>query len=105
MVTSCTSVNAVVFIELCFRIQTEYIIKWYWSSSDFPFKSLLHGKFQIPKDTVIGEYFQSKEIPKTTEQVWACDWFNYVRDNDADRTLYEHCVPYKNKAISFIWED
>lgn len=80
-------------------------IKWYWSSEDFPFKSLLHGKFMIPENTVIGEWFQGKEVPETTEQVWALDWFNYVQDNDVNRKFYEHCVPYKNKAISFIWED
>lgn len=80
-------------------------IKWYWSSNDFPYKSLLYGKDKIPKNTVIGEYFQGKEVSKNTQEVWAMDWFNDVSKDDTNRNFFEHCVPFNSQAISFIWED
>lgn len=60
----------------------------------------------VPTATVMGEYFfknNKKDIYKT-EQVWAIDWFNYVKDDDINRQFFEHCIPYKNKALSLIWE-
>lgn len=79
-------------------------IRWYWYSEDFPYKYLLHGKFKIPEDTVAGEYFSGNKISKNTEEVWAMDWFDNVSEGDTNRKFFEHCVPYKNKAMSFIWE-
>lgn len=82
------------------------MIKWKLESDDFPFKRLLNDK-NIPENTVIGEYFNknnTQDIYKT-EQVWAMDWFNYVNDGDINRTFYEHCIPYKDKALSIIWEE
>lgn len=82
------------------------IAKWKLESDDFPFKWLLNYR-KIPTNTVMGEYFAKiniKDVYKT-EQVWAIDWFNYVNDKDINRSFYEHCIPYKNKALSIIWED
>lgn len=82
------------------------IIKWKLESDDFPYKCLLNGK-NIPVNTVMGEYFKksnTRDIYKT-EQVWAIDWFNYVKDEGVRRSFYEHCIPYKDKALSLIWED
>lgn len=82
------------------------IIKWKMESDDFPYKWLLNDKV-VPVNTVMGEYFtksNTRDIYKT-EQVWALDWFNYVKDEDTERTFYEHCIPYKDKALSLIWED
>lgn len=30
--------------------------------------------------------------------------FNYVKDSDINTSFNEHCIPYKNKALSIIWE-
>ncbi|HTN37296.1 MAG TPA: ImmA/IrrE family metallo-endopeptidase [Arachidicoccus sp.] len=82
------------------------VVKWKIESDDFPYKWLLNEK-NVPINTVMGEYFtksNSRDIYKT-EQVWAMDWFNYVKDKDADKSFYEHCIPYKNMALSIIWED
>lgn len=80
-------------------------IKWYWFSEDFPFKSILYNKFQIPEETVMGEYFNKQKKHETTQQVWAMDWFQYVSGDDTDRKFFEHCLPYKNQALSIIWEE
>jgi Zn-dependent peptidase ImmA (M78 family) len=81
-------------------------IKWKHSSDDFPFKYLINGDI-VPADTVMGEYFNKSvrsDIFKT-EQIWAIDCFNYVKDSDTNRKFYEHCIPHKNCALSLIWED
>lgn len=82
------------------------IVKWKLESDDFPYKWLLNEK-KIPKNTVMDEYFSKPNVRDfyKTEEVWAMDWFNYVRDNDTNRIFYEHCIPHKNKALSIIWED
>lgn len=82
------------------------IIKWKLGSDDFPYKWLLNGN-TVPVNTVMGEYFtqsNTRDIYKT-EQVWAMDWFNYVKEKDIGKSFYEHCIPYKDKALSIIWED
>jgi Zn-dependent peptidase ImmA (M78 family) len=80
-------------------------IKWYWYSDDFPYNRLLHGKFKIPSDTVIGEYFSEGKKYTTTQEVWAIDWFNRVPNFRTSQKFREHCIPYKNMAMSIIWED
>lgn len=80
-------------------------IKWKMESDDFPYKWLLNG-LVVPVNTVMGEYFarnNTQDIYKT-EQIWAIDWFNYVRDRDVNRAFFEHCIPYNDKALSIIWE-
>ena len=78
-------------------------IKWVWKSDDFPFKYLLNG-FNLPENTVIGEYFSLNRKPKETEEVWAIDWFNYVKDYDTHRKFKEHCIAHNDSALSIIWE-
>ncbi|MGE9313219.1 ImmA/IrrE family metallo-endopeptidase [Niabella sp. CJ426] len=81
-------------------------IKWKLESDDFPYKWLING-WEVPVNTVMGEYFykaNTKDI-YTTEKVWAIDWFNYVKDDAINRSFYEHCIPYQDKALSIIWED
>jgi len=79
---------------------------WKIESDDFPYKWLLYDK-KVPENSVMGEYMTQSNIRDTykTEQVWAIDWFNSVKKEDTNRTFYEHCIPYKNKALSIIWED
>ena len=82
------------------------IIKWNYCSDDFPFKYFINGNI-VPKDIVMGEYFNksSKSDIFKTEEIWAIDCFNYVKDSDVNRKFYEHCIPHKNCALSIIWED
>ncbi len=82
------------------------IIKWKLESDDFPYKWLLNDK-KIPENTIMGEYFSKSNVRDIykTEKVWAIDWFDYVKNYDANRSFYEHCIPHKNKALSIIWED
>jgi Zn-dependent peptidase ImmA (M78 family) len=82
------------------------IVKWKHFSDDFPFKHLINGDI-VPKDIAMGEYFNKmarSDIFKT-EVIWAIDCFNYVKDSDVNRKFYEHCITYKNCALSIIWED
>jgi Zn-dependent peptidase ImmA (M78 family) len=81
------------------------VVKWKTESDDFPYKWLLNGN-DVPTATVMGEYFfkNNKKDTYKTEQVWAVDWFNYVKDYDVNRSFFEHCIPYKDKALSIIWE-
>ena len=78
-------------------------IKWVWESEDFPYKYLLNG-YNVPENTVMGEYFTLNRHPNETEEVWAIDWFNYVKDYHTSRKFKEHCIVYKNSALSIIWE-
>ncbi len=80
-------------------------VKWYWSSHDFPYKFLLHGKTKVPDDTVAGEYFSKQRSPATRQQVFAMDWFKNVWDDSTNRKFYEQCKFHQNYAISVIWED
>lgn len=82
------------------------IVKWKLESDDFPYKWLLNDKI-IPENTVMGEYFDksNKQDIQKTEHVWAIDWFKYVRDSDLNRAFYEYCIPYKERALSILWED
>lgn len=81
-------------------------VKWTKYSDDFPFKYLLNGN-EVPQDTVMGEYFHKNNLSDVfkTEQVWAMDWFNYVKEDDSNRKFFEHCITHKNSALSIIWED
>lgn len=82
------------------------IIKWTKYSHDFPFKYLIDRNY-VPENTVMGEYFHglNKDEVHKTEKVWAIDCFSYVSDNDIQRQFYEHCIPFKNRALSIFWED
>lgn len=82
------------------------IVKWKLESDDFPYKWLLNGR-NVPRNTVMGEYFykNNNRDVKKTEQVWAIDWFDYVKDYDTERFFYEYCIPHQDKALSIIWED
>ncbi len=81
-------------------------IRWAHSSEDFPFKWLLNDNI-VPQNTVMGDYFNKNHVADIfkTEQVWAIDCFKYVRDEDLQRKFYEHCITYKNSALSIFWED
>ncbi|MDR0683013.1 MAG: ImmA/IrrE family metallo-endopeptidase [Dysgonamonadaceae bacterium] len=81
-------------------------IKWKFFSEDFRYKRLKNDNI-VPKDTVIGEYFNHNNIENTrkTEIVWAIDWFYYVKDEDIRKQFYEYCLPNQNSALSVIWED
>ena len=54
----------------------------------------------------MGEYFKdiSDDVFKT-EEIWAVDMFKYVKDNNINSKFFEHCITYKNKALSIIWGD
>jgi len=82
------------------------IIKWSYSSNDFPYKWLLYDK-TVPPNTVMGDYFNNDHFAEVfkTERVWAIDCFNYVKDEDLQRQFYEHCITHNNSALSIFWED
>ncbi|WP_309613987.1 ImmA/IrrE family metallo-endopeptidase [Flavobacterium sp.] len=81
------------------------IIKWTYYSEDFPYKYLLNNK-KISDSFLMGEYFGNpmSDISKTS-QIWAIDCFNYVQTEDSNKKFYEHCMTYKQSALSIIWED
>ena len=81
------------------------LIKWKYSSENFPYKYLLYDK-NVPENTVMGDFFLGKNSDAfKTEKVWAIDCFNYVKDCDIQRQFYEYCITHKNLALSFFWED
>lgn len=82
------------------------IIKWSYSSEDFPYKWLLYDKI-VPPNTVMGDYFKNSHTADVfrTEQIWAIDCFNHVRDEDLQRKFYEHCITHESSALSLLWED
>ena len=40
-----------------------------------------------------------------TEEIWATLCFDNVKSSDSQRKFYEHCITYKNRVLSIIWED
>lgn len=79
-------------------------INWKQCSEDFPYKYLLYEK-KVAPNTVMGEYFNEiRENLFKKEEIWALDIFNYVRDEDVQRKFFEHCITYKGRALSIIWE-
>lgn len=80
-------------------------VKWNWNSTDFPFKNLAEKNKKIPEDTLVGKYFKTGKGENKTEQLWAGDWFDCYSYEDESRKIYEHFIPYKNKALCLIWED
>lgn len=80
-------------------------ICWKYCSEGFPFKYLLYEN-KVAPNTVMGEYFENiKENLFKKEEIWAVDIFNYVKDDDLQRKFCEHCITYKEKALSIIWEE
>jgi Zn-dependent peptidase ImmA (M78 family) len=80
-------------------------LKWFWSSEDFRFRWLKHGKDKLPEDTVAGEYFNLGRKSTQTEPVFAMDWFDIKYENQADLPFKEHCLIYGSHCFSIIWED
>ena len=78
---------------------------WSYCSEFFKYKYLLYEK-NIAPNTVMGEYFNhnSADVFKT-EKVWAVDVFKYVKGEDISTVFLEHCITYKNKALSIFWEE
>ncbi|MDF4203901.1 ImmA/IrrE family metallo-endopeptidase [Maribacter sp. SA7] len=78
-------------------------IKWYNCSEDFPYKYLLHEKNVAP-NSVMGEFFKdiTDDIFKT-EEIWAVDIFKYVKDDDINKKFFEHCITFRNRALSIVW--
>jgi len=87
-------------------------IKWTYSSNDFRYKYFCNDNI-VPKDTVMGEYFNNNNKTDTykTETIWAIDCFKDVKDEDIRQQFYEYCITYQdsvlniNSALSIFWTD
>ena len=80
-------------------------IRWKYCSDRFPYKYLLYEKNVAP-NSVMGEYFEHiVDNVFKKEKIWAVDIFNYVKEDDIQRKFFEHCITYKGKALSIIWEE
>jgi len=80
-------------------------VKWKHCSESFPYKYLLYEN-KVGPNTVMGEYYENiKDSLFKKEEIWAIDIFNYVKDEDVQRKFFEHCITYKGKALSIIWEE
>ena len=85
-------------------------IRWVRRSEEFPFGRLRYGNdkdARIPENMVIGEYFYKDDDSccKSEEIVYAMDCFDTYREEDNMREFCEWCVPYKNRAVSVLWEE
>ena len=80
-------------------------VKWNYCSEYFRYKYLLYGN-NIAPNTVMGEYFKNiTDNLFKREEIWAVDIFNYVKDEDIQKKFFEHCITYKGRALSIIWEE
>ncbi|WP_422858635.1 ImmA/IrrE family metallo-endopeptidase [Flagellimonas sp. S174] len=80
-------------------------VKWKHCSEYFPYKYLLYEN-KVAPNSVMGEYFENiTDSLFKKEEIWAVDIFNYVKDDDVQRKFFEHCITYKGKALSIIWEE
>lgn len=80
-------------------------VSWYCYSNDFPYWALRHGKAKVPEDTVAGDYFYKQVLSKSTQEVFAIDWFANVFDNHTNRKFHEQCIFGTKSVLSIIWED
>ncbi|WP_461632422.1 ImmA/IrrE family metallo-endopeptidase [Labilibaculum euxinus] len=80
-------------------------IIWKWNSNDFPYRYLAEQNSKIPIDSLVGQYFNLNTGIKRTEKLWAIDWFDGISNEDLNNTIFEHIIPYRNKALSVIWAD
>lgn len=79
-------------------------IKWKWNSNDFRYRKIIGSNSDIPEDSLAGQYFNTNSGEKRTEQLWAIDWFDWIRDEDVNNKIKEHVIPFKNKTLSIVWE-
>lgn len=81
-------------------------IKWFRYSHDFPFNWLKKPTGIVPKFTLAGAYFSTKEKFDEELPVTANDWFDNVWDKDIDRPFFEKCIysDRYNFVLSIIWE-
>lgn len=81
------------------------VIRWKHCSEQFPYKYLLYEN-KVAPNTVMGEYFVGvKDNLFQKEEIWAVDIFNGVKDSELQKKFFEHCISYKGKALSIIWEE
>lgn len=81
-------------------------IKWLRYSHDFPYKWLKKPWGSVPRNTLAGAFFSTKEKFNEELPVTANEWFENVRDRDIDRPFFEKCI-YADKhnfVLSIIWE-
>ncbi|MGB5990527.1 MAG: ImmA/IrrE family metallo-endopeptidase [Marinifilaceae bacterium] len=79
---------------------------WYYYSSDFRFKKLLHNKSKIPINTLAGDFY-NKGIRNLEEiELEAEDWFLCFNQNDRKTTIIEKSIfSPNNSALSIIWQE
>ncbi len=82
-------------------------VKWFKYSHDFPFKWLKKPQGIVPKNTLAGAFFLSKEKFDEELPVTANDWFENVWDRDISRQFFEKCIysDRHNFVLSIIWEN
>ncbi len=82
-------------------------VKWFKYSHDFPFKWLKKPSGLVPRYTLAGAFFSSKEKFNDELPITANDWFENVRDRDVDRPFFEKCIysDRHNFVLSIIWEN
>ncbi|MDN3643614.1 ImmA/IrrE family metallo-endopeptidase [Lutimonas halocynthiae] len=90
-------------IQIIFSVNNE--IAWKWASKDFPYKYLAEGNSKIPEDSLAASYFKTGRGEKRTEDLSVGDWFKCYKYEDEERNIYEHIIPFRNMALSVIWED
>lgn len=78
-------------------------IEWKWQSQDFNFWKLADGNDVVPKDSLAGQHFKTGSGKKRTEELWAIDWFDGIRDEDLNLKIFEQVIPYYNKVLSVVW--
>ncbi|MBN8623212.1 MAG: ImmA/IrrE family metallo-endopeptidase [Flavobacteriales bacterium] len=80
------------------------LIKWTYYSDDFRYKTIINYP-KISEHFLMGEYFANHIKVAKTAQIWAVECLDYVKDEDLNKKFYEHCISYKNSALSIIWYD
>lgn len=78
-------------------------IEWQWKSQDFQYWNLADGKRIIPKDSLAGQYFKTGLGKKRTEELWAIDWFDGIRDEDLSLRIFEQIIPHYHRVLSVVW--
>lgn len=81
-------------------------IKWFKHSHDFPFKWLKKPFGIVPKYSLAGVYFATREKFDEELPITANDWFENVRDREIERPFFEKCIysDRHNFVLSIIWE-
>ncbi|BCS85747.1 hypothetical protein prwr041_16400 [Prevotella herbatica] len=85
-------------------------IRWVCRNENFPFWRMKYGNGRgdaIPENTVMGTFFYENNNSDCCQKeiIYAGDCFDINIKEENNQEFFEWCIPYRNMALSVIWEN